>query len=356
MNIATETELMKNQKHAEVMSPDASFEVLQTTDGGALFFSIGTDQVFYVTREVSATQTGWTKVDLSSPLSASQGNAPIIAKSFSLSQNAQTLAFDLALVITVAGADLLYVSLNNTNTADAWAKNIPWTLLPFDAAGVKLPIPLTIADVYLMNMPSPDGQGYPPVQNCFVDILRSPGSPLQLLDRYYIQPYATPHWVRHTLAADLKAGSISSCLGNRSNDYVPGIYTFGVIGTTMELIYTPQYNYFRPAVAPNTARLILPTGSTAIASALNSAGTTNLFVTGANGIYVFTPDNQGDQSVPILVVPAVTIAGSSILGGVSSLSASTTVRLFSVIPSILPAFNEMYNISTRSTASTTTVF
>jgi hypothetical protein len=320
--ITAETELMKNQKHADVMAPDTAFEVIQTTDGDALFFSIGTDKVFYVTREVRNSNTGWTRIDLSSLLSKSHGNAKVAAKSFALSQNAQTLAFDAALVVTVAGVDFLYISLNHSNTPASWANPISWTVVPFDAASITPPNPLTIADVYLMNIPSSDGSD--PVQNCFVDILRNPGNPLKLLDRYYIQPGSSPQWVRHTLAADLKAGSISSCLGHRTDDFVPGIYTFGAIGNTQELIYSPQYNFFRPAVAPNAARLTLPAGSTSIASALNSNGDTNLFVAAAGGLYLFTPDNQGDQSSPVLVVPSSTIAQINILGGVSSLSASTT--------------------------------
>jgi hypothetical protein len=110
----------------------------------------------------------------------------------------------------------------------------------------------------------------------------------------------------------------------RTDDYVPGIYTFGTIGSTQELIYAPQYNYFRPAVAPNATRLTLPAGATSIASALNSNGDTALFVAGTGGLYLFTPDNQGDQSSPVLAVPSSIIANNNILAGASSLSASTT--------------------------------
>ncbi|MCJ1243952.1 hypothetical protein MMC30_001149 [Trapelia coarctata] len=309
------------------MAPDVAFEVLQTLDGDALFFSIGTDHVFYVTRELRASQTGWTKIDLSSMLSKNHAGAAVAAKSFTLSQNPQTLAFDLALVVTVAGADFLYLSLNNSNKAGAWGSGVKWTMIPFDAAGAKAPNPLTIADVYLLNIPAVDATGSPAFQVCFVDILRSATDPLKLLDRYYIQPRSAPssapQWVRQTLAVDLAAGSISSCLGHRTDDYVPGIYTFGTIGNKRELIFTPQYNYFRPAVAPNTALLTLPAGATAVASALNSAGDTNLFVAATAGLYLFTPDNQGNEATASLVVPASNIGSNNILAGVSSLAAST---------------------------------
>lgn len=321
MKITTETEFMENQKHADVMAPDLAFKVLQTPEGDALFFSIGTDHVLYVTREVQASNTGWTRVDLSSSLSKEYSNAIVTAKSFDLSQNAQTLAFDLALVVTVEGTDYLHLSLNNSNTADSWASGVTWASIPFDAPGVVAPNPLNLADVYIMNIPTLGGST--PIQNIFVDVVRTPGDPLRLLDRYYITPAVVPHWVHHNLAIDLKAGSISSCLGHRSGDYVPGIYTFGAINSTQELIYAPQSNPFRPSAPPEPARLSLPAGATAIASALNTNGDTNLFVATSGGLYVFTPDNQHDLAVPVLAVPPVTIGTAVIFAGVSELSAST---------------------------------
>ena len=50
MKISFESELMKNRKHAVVMAPDRAFEVLQSQDGDALFFSVGTDGAFYLTQ------------------------------------------------------------------------------------------------------------------------------------------------------------------------------------------------------------------------------------------------------------------------------------------------------------------
>ena len=70
MQINFESELMENQKQAVVMSPGLAFEVLQSQDGDSLFFSIGTDNIFYLTREVTESSTGWNMIDLSSALSA----------------------------------------------------------------------------------------------------------------------------------------------------------------------------------------------------------------------------------------------------------------------------------------------
>src|SRR5581483_6131233 len=133
MKISCESELMKNRKHALVMAPDRAFEVLQTPGGDALFFSVGTDGAFYLTREVSKTATGWNRIDLSTPLAAAHGGAAVTAKSFAVAQNATTRAVDMALVLTVAGQDFLYLSLGNDNTAAGWAAPVAWAAVPFDA-------------------------------------------------------------------------------------------------------------------------------------------------------------------------------------------------------------------------------
>jgi hypothetical protein len=314
MKITFNSELMENQKHAVVMAPDLAFEVLQSQDGEALFFSIGTDNILYLTREQPETSTGWSQLDLSSALSAQHDGAAVAAKAFSVTQNAKTLAIDLALVLTVGGADFLYLSQGNANTDEAWASGVTWTAIPFDAENA--PSPFTIADVLLMNIPGDDGA----VENIFVDILRDPGDGLNLLDRYYLAPGGTPQWNRHQLAADMAAGSISSCLGQRASDPLPGIYTFGTIGGEAELLFTPQYNYFRPTVPPDPARLTVPAGASAIASALNGAGVSNLFVAGTEGLFLFTPDNQHDQAT------AVQIVSSAVVAGASSLAAATDAR------------------------------
>jgi len=309
MNIIFESELMENQKHADVMAPDLAFDVLQSQDGDSLFFSIGTDNIFYLTREVSQTSTGWNKLDLSSALSSQHGGATVAAKAFSIAQNAQTLAIDLALVITVGGSDFLYLSLGNANTDASWANGVTWTAIAFDAD--TAPSPLTINDVLMMNISG--------AENIFVDVLRPGNNPLKLFDRYYITPGQSPQWNQQNLSIDLAAGSVSSCLGNRTDDPVPGIYTFGTIGNEQELNFTPQYNYFasNPTTPPESAQLTLPAGASAIASALNSSGLSNLFVAATEGLFLFTPDNQQKNAAPVQIM------SSPITAGASSLAAAT---------------------------------
>ncbi len=303
MKISFESELMKNRKHATVMAPDRAFDVLQTQDGDALFFSIGTDGVFYLTSEVSQTATGWNRIDLSTSLAAAHGGAAVTAKSFAVAQNAGTRAVDMAVVVTAGGQDFLYLSLGNGTTDAGWAATVSWTAVPFDAG--TAPAPLTIADVFLVNIGG--------AETIFADVIRRPGDPLRLLDRYYLTPGRGRQWNLHKLAADLAAGSIASCLGQRAGDPVAGIYTFGAIGGRQELIYTPQYNFFRPAAPPSPARLALPAGASAIASAIDATGTSSLFVAAAGGLSVFTPGNQHDQSVPVQVIAGRAFAGAAVL-------------------------------------------
>jgi hypothetical protein len=303
MKISFASELMKNRKHATVMAPDRAFDVLQTSGGDALFFSVGTDGVFYLTREVSQTATGWNRIDLSTPLSAAHGGAAVTATSFAVAQNAATRAVDMALVVTVAGQDFLYLSLGNDNTDAGWAAPAAWTAVPFDAG--LAPAPLTIADVFLQNIGG--------AETIFADVIRTPGDPLRLLDRYYLTPGQPRQWNPHPLPADLAAGSITSCLGQRADDPVPGIYTFGAIGGRQELIFTPQYNFFRPAAPPSPARLTLPAGASAVASATDVNGTSCLFVAATAGLFVFTPAGQHDQSAPVQAIAGGILAGAAVL-------------------------------------------
>lgn len=345
MKLQFESELMKNQKQAELMAPDVSFDVIQSSAGDAIFFSISTDHIFYATREVPKSNTGWSKINLSSKIVALHPGALVSAKSFALCQNPTTLNFDLALVVSVVKAstildgasgkpttedsDLLYMSLNNSN--DKWDTGVTWTEIPFDAKGVDAPKPLKIADVRLMNTTKDQTN----IQNYFVDVQRTPFNSLQLLDRYYINPSSTPKWVRHALPLDLRKDSVKSCLGHRKGDSVPGIYTLGAVGgpdedpnapkEVGELIYVPQSNPFRPQDPPNPARFKIPGKPnfdyTSITSAADKNGDTNLFLAATDGLYLFTAGNQRDRAEPYLIIRSD--ATHIDLKGIISLSAAT---------------------------------
>src|SRR5262249_8396249 len=74
---------------------------------------------------------------------------------------------------------------------------------------------------------------------------------------------------------------------------------------------------FRPAAPPSPARLTLPAGTSAIASAVDATGTSCLFVAATGGLSVFTPGSQHDQSAPVQVIPGGIFAGATVLAAVT---------------------------------------
>ncbi len=54
IKLNAESELIKNYKHASIMSVNANFKALQTSDGHALFFSHGEDKKLYVLKKLQA--------------------------------------------------------------------------------------------------------------------------------------------------------------------------------------------------------------------------------------------------------------------------------------------------------------
>lgn len=228
------SEFMKNQKHAEVMDPTSKFQALQTSENHALLFSIGSDGVFYLTRELVGTTTGWEKSDLSSALSQYHHGKKVTAKDFALSQNSANGKIDIGVVITVAGHDHLYLSLGNSASDTHWQKALVWDRIPYDATH-KTPSPLTIANLFMVQSLK-DKKEY-----IVADIIKEPKSSFQFVHRYYIdatKKLTGKHWNGCDLSADLSADTMQSCLGRKYRDRVDALYTLGKIGKTIELLYT----------------------------------------------------------------------------------------------------------------------
>lgn len=304
---------MKNHKHAVVMPPDAKFLALQTKEAHSLFFSIGDDGIFYLTKETPKEVTGWTKKnDLSSSLSS----GTVKAKTFHVSQHPTTGDIDLALVATINGQDALYLSQNNSNSDKSWSDKLTWSEMPYDDASnpQHTTQSLNITDVYLAQSGAGD--------YIVVDVLDDPKSPLNLGFRYYIDPAKSVTgniWNPRPLPGSFKASKISSLVGRKADESVDGIYTFGEIAGKQALNYVPLYNAFDPTVAPDSAELILPPSASAIAIAPTGDGTTNLFVAADKALYFFAADQQKDGS------HGQKIAANDIFAGVQNLHANATV-------------------------------
>ncbi|KAL3492290.1 hypothetical protein BJX62DRAFT_250712 [Aspergillus germanicus] len=318
-NLNSESELMKNQKYANVMDPARQFDVLQNPDGTSLFFSIGGDDVLYATRETTASQTGWVKYDISSVLAGRFAQKTIAATQFAVTQSpTSTNSVDLAVVTRLNGNDSLFLALDVPNTPSAWENSPCWVSASFDAGDRPEPIPFTISDVYLSNV---SGSGV----LCFADVIRNPADNTQVVDRYYIDIKSHPMWTFHPLPDNISAGSVITCLGKRPQDPVGGIYTFGFLGSTEDLIYMPAATPDRPF--PESVHLKVPFDATSIASMVDpSSGNTFLFVVwpSVGAILVFTPDNQHDGAEPELATHSLFILSTQILVDTRKLIATST--------------------------------
>ena len=324
LGIRADSELMKNQKQAVVMDAQKEFQALQTTEGYAIFFSIGSNGVFYVVREVQESGVqesgyGWNRTDLSSSL-LRKGDVNGKAKLFAVSQNPQTLAIDIALVMSMNGSDSLYLSRNNATCMDEWERGVSWTSVPFDASS-QAPSPLVISNVYMLTREATGNE--PGSLTWFVDIVSNPGRAFRFLERYYIEPDSSVKWCKHTLPNNVEEGTISSCLGRRLNDNVDGIYTMGMIGQSTSLLFTPKKNPWSNKSPPSSARLDVPEGASAISSCANEDGLTNLFVAADGGLYLFPPDQQKDRAKPSLILPSSPVCDTNTFAGATCLRSST---------------------------------
>src|SRR5438105_1194535 len=116
-SITYSTELMQNYLQAEILAPEEKFQALQTNAGTSLLFSIGTDQAFYLTREIPEDRSGWNRWDISSAQIAKDfpGKTGVTCKDFSAAQcnNLSSTSIHLAMVVNDTQSDHLYLSLNN---------------------------------------------------------------------------------------------------------------------------------------------------------------------------------------------------------------------------------------------------
>jgi hypothetical protein len=294
------SELMGNFRQSETAAPDAAFSALQSDGGYSLLFSEGTDGAFYVTQELAGHVTGWARTDLSSALAANYGGAPVSTRAFAVAQNRTTGGIDVALAVTAAGGDELYLALGNSSSDTSWLAAPQWIRYPFDDSAHPMS-KVVIADVFASQ--AADGEFI------VVDILRDPDDAAPMILRYYIDParkLTGQAWNPHDVSADLDAAKVTSCLGRRTGDRIDGIYTLGNIVGRPQLIFQPLYNVFNPAIPANPARLTPPGSALSAMAAVPVDGdATALFVTSDQMLYYFPPDAQfdGAEAVALITTP-----------------------------------------------------
>lgn len=261
-SVTYSSELMKNYLHASIMDPDDVFEVLQDNLGNALLFSIGTDGIFYVTQEVphlnntvakSGTPSGWNRTDLSSTqMSRDFPNMQMpLCKTISVNQNIVDGTIGLAMVVTVDGNDLLYLSMGNSASDTSWLQEPVWVPSPYNYIAIPgnppaTPSPLVILNVFISE--SVNGQ------YIIIDIVNAAD-----VQRYYIiELDPVPLWQLHALAFDLTPSMpYSSCIGRNADASVDGMYTFGQVGQSPQFMFCPLWNTFGSA-PPSPTLLNLP--------------------------------------------------------------------------------------------------
>ena len=289
MNITYSSELMRNYKQSNVISPQKKFKSVQTDSGDALLFSIGTDGTLYLIEQSSGSNaTGWEEIPLSSKL-ASNNLPDGVAKDFAVAQNPSDGKIDLALVMTVNSKDTLYLSLGHANKKGSITSDIVWSAMTYDDpkhAGISL----DIEDVFI----SKSSAG----EYIVADISESSFTPARdFLKRYYIDPQRKTgtYWNPMVLGGDLEPG-IQTRIGRKSSQRVDGTYTLGRIGGVVELLYAPLYNPFDRNAPPVITRLSMPAGASALAVTDTGDGTTDLFVAASNELYYFAADKQQDKA------------------------------------------------------------
>ena len=288
------------------MAPDKTFEALQTNTGNSLLFSIGTDNVFYVTQETSGTSTnGWTKTDLSSAQAAKDfpPGAGVICTKMSVAQDTQAGTIGLGMSLSAAGSDTLYLCLGNSNQDTSWLSHPAWAAFPFDdtqhpQSTLKI-VNIFISEVQI-NAYCPTGQ------YVVVDIVRDPSSAEPLISRYYIDTEKTNGyaWQQHNISIDVEVDNYMSCIGRTSNGLVDGLYTVGQVQGKSQFLYTPILNVYSKVAPPSPSRLQVSGGLIVNAMGVyrHADDTTDLFVTAGGGLYYFASTNQKDGATGVLLL------------------------------------------------------
>lgn len=294
------TELMTNYVQAEIMRPETGIQALQTSNGNALLFSIGTDNALYATVEQPGSRSGWSRCNLSNAQVAKDfpKTPAATCTNFAVAQCVDQ-SIHMAMVLTEAANDHLYLCLGNSSADTSWISHPVWVAFPYDDTSHPRAT-VRIARVFLSE--ASDNE------YIVVDVIRDPGSPTELIFRYYIDPTKAngTAWQPHDVSIDIEAKAYASCLGRKAGQGefpVDGVYTAGKVDGTAQFVYAPLYNAFDPTVPPNPDVLHLPGGVVpdTIAACRNSDNTSDLYAAAGGGLFYFASTNQENNATGVLV-------------------------------------------------------
>jgi hypothetical protein len=301
--VQAQTEFMKNQKAAQVLSDQSPFQVLQTSTSHALFFSIGDTGIFYLSVQQEGQTTGWTPIDLTTELQPLFPAKTISAKAFAVSQSPTTQQIQIAQVIHITedNSDAVLVLSGLSNADDAsWlqsAANRAWAQRPYD----NTEKPLTLLNVAYVKMPSDQDpsqlpyavvgvQGSPYIQNYLVST-----NPTTKTGIWSVFETAENYDVMLDLQLGLPQGALS-----------PGLYELYSIESETSLTFTPLAGVFGP---PDVTKLSPPAGASSLAVAPTGTGSaTNLYVAGTGGLYFYGSTSQGNGAAGVQIITDALIA------------------------------------------------
>jgi hypothetical protein len=296
---------MKNQKAAQVLSAQSLFDVLQTSDGQALFFSIGDEKVFYLSAEQDNVKTGWTPVDLSTELAKNFPGKTVIAKTFAASQSITdgTITIAQAVHVVEENADYLYLLTNLSDAPDAaWLHapvNRAWVARPFHAAQ---PSPhLDIA--YIRISPNQD-----PAQAPYM-IVGVQDASTSFIQNYVVSLNPSAPGALWTIyqTAENYDQLLGMHIGKTSAAMFAGLYELYTLNDAAALTFTPLQSLFAP---PAITKLTPPAGASSLATLpAGAVGDTNLYVAGNGGIYFFAPAAQTNFATGTEIIRSSLIAG-----------------------------------------------
>lgn len=304
------TELMKNQKAAQVMSAGSLFDVLQTSAGKALFFSIGDDNVFYLSAEQDDLKTGWKPIDLTAELAAKFPGKTVAAKTFATSQSAADGTIIVAQVVHVAEDDADYVFLL-TGLSDA--PDAPWMKSPAGRQWLARPYddtahPVANPDIaYVSITPNQD-----PAQAPYMIVgLRDAAT--SFIQNYVVSLSAKPPGPAWTIyqTAENYDRLLGIQIGKTAGALSSGLYELYTLGGAPSLTFTPLKSLFGP---PPVTKLTPPAGASSIATLpADGDGNTNLYVAGDGAVYFYTPAAQTNFAGGTEIISSPLVAGVQFL-------------------------------------------
>ncbi len=335
--ISHSSEAITSFMQGKTIDPRKKFEAIQNDKGNSMLFYIETDGAFYVNEEQSchldldieeaketvksqlqvdtgsgkaklseeqqakvktayeeSADTGWLSSNLSDVLKADfPADSTFEAKTFAISQDAESSAYSAVLAVTVAGIDHLYM-------ASAYSRDeqnnlgLAWTPLPFDGT-VGTASSLNINGIGLFQ------NGNSPL--VVVDITLEGKS---TIERYYIdQNSSSQKWIYYPLPTNMSNEDVEVCIGKRKGDFVNGIYSCGMVGSTRGVYYQEVPNSSNPDESQPASQFYFRDCSPSKIAVTSSklAGRTDLYVTTEEGdLLVFFADNQKKNSEGIKIM------------------------------------------------------